>query len=315
MRILLGVLSVIALASVIAAHQYWSRYTHDPLLIAHAGGAVEGRSYTNSHDALTFNGTDYWVFEIDLSWTSDGHLVCIHNWQNRAERTFGRRFDVPPTLAAFERLADLRPFDRNCTAASLMAWLEERPGTRLVTDIKSRNLEGLAWLAQRFPHLQERIIPQIFDPSHHGAVKSMGYEQVILALYRTPGTLDQIAAMLANTDIKTISIAEERLFSGLPLALKERDWPYQYFRLPFPERMRRVGIVTYAHTVNSLTRFVHLRRSGVAGIFTDRIICPPDTERCTKKPYPGKQERAAKQARATSFMAKAAAAMTPVEAR
>lgn len=305
MRILLSILSLVALISVFCAYGYWSRYTADPVLIAHAGGAIEGRSYTNSHDALSANARDYSMFEIDLSWTSDGHLVCIHNWHSRAERAFGRQFDEPPTLEEFKRLAALRPFDRNCTADSLMNWLRAQPQARLVTDIKTRNLDGLARLAKDYPDMVARITPQIFDPAHHAAVKAMGYGDVILALYRIPGTLEDITKMVGGSGIKAVSIDKERIISGLPLALKERDWPHENVRLPFPHKMKQLGIATYVHTVNWLTDFAYLRRSGVAGIFTDRIICPVGADKCSKKPYPPREERLSKQAEHAAFMAKA----------
>ena len=49
--------------------------------IAHAGGQFNGATYTNSLEALDRNyGAGFRAFEIDLSFTSDGELVCLHDW-------------------------------------------------------------------------------------------------------------------------------------------------------------------------------------------------------------------------------------------
>ena len=49
--------------------------------IAHAGGQFNGATYTNSLEALDQNyEAGFRAFEIDLSFTSDGELVCLHDW-------------------------------------------------------------------------------------------------------------------------------------------------------------------------------------------------------------------------------------------
>ena len=60
------------------------------LRIAHAGGGLGKRTYTNSYEALdsnTKNGFKY--FELDFTFTSDGRLVCIHDWKVNFKLTFG----------------------------------------------------------------------------------------------------------------------------------------------------------------------------------------------------------------------------------
>lgn len=44
-------------------------------------------TYTNSIDALNENAALYDLFEIDLAFTSDWELVCIHDWDQSAKET------------------------------------------------------------------------------------------------------------------------------------------------------------------------------------------------------------------------------------
>lgn len=53
-------------------------------LIHHAGGGIEGNTYTNSVEALENTLRKYpdkCVVEIDFLRTSDGELVCCHGWE------------------------------------------------------------------------------------------------------------------------------------------------------------------------------------------------------------------------------------------
>ena len=54
------------------------------LLIAHAGGAIGGHTYTNSKEALA-NGFQY--IELDLYETSDSNVVCLHSLEDYREMT------------------------------------------------------------------------------------------------------------------------------------------------------------------------------------------------------------------------------------
>ena len=49
-------------------------------LIAHAGGAIDGHTYTNSKEAL-INALDkgFTYIELDLYETSDSNVVCLHS--------------------------------------------------------------------------------------------------------------------------------------------------------------------------------------------------------------------------------------------
>jgi glycerophosphoryl diester phosphodiesterase len=71
------------------------------LVIAHAGGAIDGNTYTNSREAVEENYTlGTRIFELDFQQTSDGHWVVTHDWESW-KTTTEYPGAVPPDLATF----------------------------------------------------------------------------------------------------------------------------------------------------------------------------------------------------------------------
>ena len=73
-------------------------------LIAHAGGAVDGVSMTNSYEALcTARDNGYKYIELDLLFTSDSVLVAMHDWAGyNAAMGNSERGDTAPTFAELQ---------------------------------------------------------------------------------------------------------------------------------------------------------------------------------------------------------------------
>lgn len=77
--------------------------TVNPILIAHAGGGIDGHTYTNSLEALELaikNGFKY--IELDLIETLDGHIVAAHDW-NMFHKMTGGSGGEPLTLHEFKQ--------------------------------------------------------------------------------------------------------------------------------------------------------------------------------------------------------------------
>ena len=67
-----------------------------PLMIAHAGGGINGINYSNSIEALNHNyAKGFRYFEMDFSWTSDNKLVCLHDWKKRFKLVFKQKTKKP----------------------------------------------------------------------------------------------------------------------------------------------------------------------------------------------------------------------------
>jgi glycerophosphoryl diester phosphodiesterase len=219
-------------------------------LIAHAGGAFQQNTYTNSLEALESNKPYFDLFEMDLIFTSDNELACLHDWGKTFERLFDRKVASPLKLDEFRSLTaglEITP----CDLSSLMGWLSENPSKYIVTDIKGRNIEALEQIADRYPELMDQIIPQVYQWGEYALATELGYDKIILTLY-----------VLRNLSVP-------RLLQDV----SEND----YFAVTFPKSMGNElgellasrGVRTYVHTVNIMQEANALKEKGVWGVYTD----------------------------------------------
>ena len=125
---------------------------HPPLMILHAGGVTpEGVTGSNSLEALEHSYENgFRLLELDFSWTCDGELVCVHDWN----AFYGRILDTDsPTLAQFEAVRDSTYGFTSLTLDHLIAWLREHPGVSIVTDIKEDCAAGAALMKGAFDRM------------------------------------------------------------------------------------------------------------------------------------------------------------------
>jgi glycerophosphoryl diester phosphodiesterase len=225
--------------------------------IAHAGGGLENHTYTNSLEALDFNyGKGFRFFEVDFSWTSDRELVAIHDWQGDLKR----RFHLPekhriPTRKEFLNLEPTNGLTQ-LSLAGVLEWAREKGDAFIVTDIKKKNSRALEEIFREKPEFVQYLIPQVYSYAEYKKVKKMGYEKIILTLYRMrvfPPELVRFCAM------------EKPFAVTMPLSLAGSG---------LAELLEPENIYVYAHTVNDLKLYMELRKKGVSGIYTDYILLP-----------------------------------------
>jgi len=223
--------------------------------IAHAGGAVEGESYTNSLDALAANKADYDLFEIDLIETSDGQLVCLHDWERLGEVVSWDETGTiasPMSLAAFEAYSVESARFQNCTLESLADWLRRNPGKRVIPDVKGNPPTALKVIAARYPDLVDRFVAQIYQPEDYPIARALGFDDVIWALYRYAGNDDDVLLWLRHMDLYGLSLPEPDARRGLALRALEQT-----------------GVLSWAHTINDPQVFTALKALGVSEVMTD----------------------------------------------
>jgi glycerophosphoryl diester phosphodiesterase len=230
-----------------------------PPLIAHAGGGVAGVTYSNSREALDHSyGKGLRLFEIDLSWTTDGHLVMVHDWQDSSRDWFP---DVKTPLPLEEfKASKMTDGLTQMTLEDLYAWLETHEDAYVVTDVKTRNLDALRVIAETAGELEARFIPQIYDFSEFAPARGLGFEDVIFTVYRSKSTPLEVFSFGMSNELFAVTLPEEWALA-LPLA--------RLFEIN--------GVFVYAHTVNSLDIWRELRAAGVSGIYTD-YLTPADLE-------------------------------------
>lgn len=101
--------------------------------IAHAGGTIDGHTYTNSLEALNLNyKKGFRLFELDIVKTSDNIYAATHDWELWAKQT-DYADKVPPDRKTFlERkiLKNYTPMD----IKAINTWFSNHPDATLVTD-------------------------------------------------------------------------------------------------------------------------------------------------------------------------------------
>ena len=223
--------------------------------VAHAGGGYRGQTYSNSIDALNFNRDFFELFELDFSWTSDGHLVCLHNWGGAFQRAFGLEPRGPLRLDEFVALLETHATVEHCTLDTLVAWLQEHPHKRIVTDVKQDNVGALLKVAEKHPELRQRFIPQVYQPNEYYVAKALGYEDVIWTLYRFGGDGEAVVAHLHAMDLYGLTMTQAIAERGLAHAAREAR-----------------GVASWVHTINQPEELTRFRQLGVTEIYTDWLL-------------------------------------------
>lgn len=222
--------------------------------IAHAGGQIGNATYTNSIEALDTNyAIGFRAFEIDFSWTSDEQLVCLHDWEQSFERSFGFKQSSAVSLSEFESLVSERSEFNKCTLESLVKWMTDHPDTLLITDVKERNLDALELISVEYPELMSRVIPQIYQPQEYTQTKRFGYEDIIWTLYLYASGSQAVIDTAKSMDLWAITMDINRAGQGLGQSLK------------------MLGVPTYVHTINDYADMLFFKSEGIDEIYTDRL--------------------------------------------
>jgi len=185
-------------------------------LVAHAGGGTPEATYRNDEPAMNLAASHgFELIELDFMAEGD-RLAMRHN-------------GLPESSLTIERL---------------MQWLDAHPQVRIVTDVKTDNVEGLTLLKAAAGNRLERFIPQIYRPEELEPVTALAYPDPILTVYRMDRT--------------TTDWVEEA--NRLPL---------RAVTMPFAERevAKLVDHPVYLHTVNESIEGY--------GLYTDCLIPAP----------------------------------------
>lgn len=187
------------------------------LVIAHAGGSVDGLPYTNSREALDRNyALGRRVFEIDFSETCDGSLVLLHNWDRAGgDRLSTARFLKAKGREGFSRL-DL---------AGLARWLLQKPDSIIVTDTKGDFDRFLLRLEERLPpwFIERHFVIQVYDPATLDRLRQAKPNlRLVLTIYKMTKVSDaSLAQILAHGGVVGLTMPRERAFRSLPVLRKQ----------------------------------------------------------------------------------------------
>lgn len=220
-----------------------------PLIIAHAGGGYEGRVYTDSIAALNASYVKgYRFLEMDIIATSDGKLVCGHDWKRISES-----LGLPGRNAAlsYAEFTASTSEQRPCTLQELADWMRAHPDAYLIADMKSRDLKYYQVLFEAIPDAAERVIAEIWHSGHYEGVKALGFKYLIGVVF------DMGAELQAMMQKDVFAVAT--------------DAPIYRENTLIDELARRHGRPLLVFTVNACAEMKRMYEKGASGFYTDFI--------------------------------------------
>lgn len=173
--------------------------------IAHGGGGIDDKTYTDSMEAVASSiSRGYRMIELDLLVTTDGFIVAAHDWKSFRRRT-GHAPDAindqPLSLAEFRsKKIDGRytPIDEE----TIRATFQKHPDLILVTD----KIRDFSRLVRAFP-FQERVIVEVFSPQEVLRAKVSGIINPMLSV----GNLEASLGLILEQPVRHVALSTGEL--------------------------------------------------------------------------------------------------------
>lgn len=246
------------IAPIIQSQPYWAwgepPAASELLLVprvAHAGGAVNGLTYTNSLEALEFNKDRFDLFEIDLIMLGDGAVVCLHDFDESSLSYLGKRISAETEFSEFLSLRNsMQGQVTPCTLEELEEWLIQNPTKKIVTDTKNSTLSILQRISTGLPDATNRFIPQIYQLDEYEPAERLGFQDIIFTTYRFSQLNQELINFVKDADLFAVTITSTQV----PV---------------MAESITKLGVPIYVHTVNDLFWYDRVRGWGVSNIYTD----------------------------------------------
>lgn len=267
---MIGRTCVALLFTVLVLHGARASMSQRCEIVAHAGGAYEGRTYVNSHAAiLNSYRMGIRLFELDFAPTAGDEWLCLHDIYPRASDFRGRFtslldraiFQVPSRwLDHYELVRGFLPSPTKaeregiCSARTTVALIRSLGAAKLITDTKYWNPRLLRHLAAQDKSV---VIPQVYSKQEYELAKSLGFPQIILTLYK------------AKTFYDVAAVAGDSAFFALVI-------PAQWLYLPPSDSLSpRRNLADYrgklyVHTVDDIASLP--KDLPIDGIYSDRLV-------------------------------------------
>jgi len=113
--------------------------------------------------------------------------------------------------------------------------------------------QGLAKWLKKYPEIKDRIIPQIYFMDEYIKVEYLGYRNIIYTLYRSNNTLEEIVDFAEHNKLLAVTM------------------PAVVAKTELPQRLKEIGVFTYAHTINDIKSKEILEGYGINGFYTDDL--------------------------------------------
>ncbi len=223
----------------------------DTRLVYHAGGGVDGLSYTNSREAVEATLPHGKVLEIDFFYTADRELVCIHSWP------YITGSEEPMTA---EEYKDHKIFGKYTTmsAEDMLALMKEDKDLYIVIDTKEDDavsvIRDLMDLAGNEADVVDRFIIQLYEKGVKARlleVYPFAEENFLFTCYKYGTDPTQILRICMEEGISVVTVE------------------YGTWSADTIDLFTQKGILIFEHTVNRPDHVQKALDRGVYGVYTD----------------------------------------------
>ena len=132
-------------------------------------------------------------------------------------------------------------------------WFRNHKDAYLITDVKTENVKVLEKISKLAPDLKARIIPQIYKFDEYEPVKKMGFEKIILTLYLSKYTADQLADFATSHNLYAVTMSLSKFEKGLG------------------NRLIQIGVPIFVHTINRQNLANQILKMGARRVYTDTL--------------------------------------------
>ncbi|MCD7973056.1 MAG: hypothetical protein LUG18_10410 [Candidatus Azobacteroides sp.] len=220
-----------------------------PILIAHAGGAYQGKIYTNSAEAVSNsleNGYDF--IEIDLLMLSDSIIGGVHKLEEFNSITGFEESAVLMSSVEFQRR---RIYDSlHPLLANDILKIFENSGAYLVTD----KLENPKLLEEQIPLNKDKILNEVFSYKSYLQYLKNGYKYPMLCIWSKTELYRYLPLLIARK-IKMIT------FPTYLIVACQKELKF----------LLSIGVTVFAFTSNDKEFILEYGGSTVTGFYTDSI--------------------------------------------
>ncbi|MDC7996310.1 sulfatase-like hydrolase/transferase [Altibacter sp. HG106] len=209
--------------------------------IAHAGGEIDGKRYTNSLEALNHNyALGFRHFELDIIETSDQQFVAAHDWKFWKEKT-GYEGETPVPLNTFRKHKIYETFTP-ISMTEINAWFRTHPDAVLVTDKINDPIRFSSEFVDK-----SRLKMELFSPEALDAAKDLG----LRAAMASEAILDRFGANaleeLQKRNVTEVTLSRKNIAkkSALLRTLKEAGIKAYVYHVNFGPQFDETYVMNY----------------------------------------------------------------------
>lgn len=223
--------------------------------VAHAGGQLEDYTYLNNLEAIrnSYN-KGVRLIELDIEFTRDNVPIMLHSWDGFITKFFRVPAWKKYYLKEFKSFQMINDWHQLTLDETIKYMQKEFKDMYLITDTKNDNLLLLDIIANRYPNMMHRIIPQVYNQDEYQYAKKLGFENIIYTLYMSEDTKEEIIEFCKRNNPFAITMNTSWANTDLPMELS------------------KLNVYTYAHTINTEDEFEILKTNGIKGVYTDKLF-------------------------------------------